>query len=1065
MFFCFNIFLFKKKMYNILSIKTDVIFKERGKKEEKMLKLKNITKIYKVDDTLQVNALENINLDFEDTGFVCILGHSGCGKTTLLNIIGGLDNYTSGDLVINDLSTKEYKNTDWDNYRNKEIGIVFQAYNLISHVSVLGNVELAMTLSGISKKEREKKAKEALIKVGLEKEINKRPNQLSGGQMQRVALARAIVNEPNIVLADEPTGALDSKTSLQVMDILKEISKDRLVITVTHNEELAYKYANRIIRLSDGKVTSDEINSEFESKKIERKEESKKKGKHTSMSYPTALGISGKNLLTKKGKTIVTSIAASFGIIGVGLVLALSNGFTNYVSRMERETLNKFPISIEKYSMREETTETPKAQLPKYPSDDKIHVVEPSSANRHINNITKDYVAYLENIDKNRVSVRYNYSVGMNVISKYKNDNGEDKYKHLVTSDSSFLSSIMSSIGGNASGWSELPVDKGLIEETYDVIAGDPLPDEEYADADNDKKYQEQEEYPLVLVVNSKNALSTTMMQQIGLNPSADKTYTFNDFLNIEYSYILPDSFYTDGQEIEKKTGFFFKDDMTYSSLADAIASIYSGSLSGYQSFMNLLSIPETDEYREVLAKAFLDSTDVSTYMDVNAFASYIRSDSFKFMSMTSGVFKSYMKNTELLKSFDAEKEKFASALVDILNKVTKDPKLQETFTKGLKTFKVPTDTEYKDLFENSSVKKRKLKIKTILRQKESTSLPVLSSGIYYPKSLTYQSLTDFGKSEVAKEFKNHLLTEFSSSENMKSAYSTIINKLIKSTESDNYPLMMEPFLTGTTSKIISLNAYKNVRKNSVVSPTDKLESYGDADSKDTSTNSSTMVSNYLKDRMFFGTDVFTGKDPSFDGHIDAKQFAELVSSITVNAKDFDSKTYVVNYLNEYNNGKSEKEKIYYTDVGGLATDTVGNIVSVISAVLIAFASVSLVVSSVMIAILIYTSVIERTKEIGILRSIGARKKDVGRLFKAEAVIIGFISGSFGVIMTYLISLPISLTMTLTFPDLNLGQIALLNPWHALLLITISTLLTYIASLIPSLIAARKDPVTCLRSE
>lgn len=1034
-----------------------------------MLKLEQINKVYTVDEELKVTALKNINLDFEKTGFVCILGQSGCGKTTLLNILGGLDKYTSGDLIINGQSTKEYKDSDWDNYRNKEIGIVFQAYNLIPHISVLGNVELAMTLSGVSKKEREERAKEALIAVGLEKEITKKPNQLSGGQMQRVALARALVNKPNIILADEPTGALDSNTSIQVMDLLKEISKTKLVITVTHNEELAKKYASRIIRLKDGEVLTDEnLGQEDNTTEetsidtvtaVEDKDNvtAKSKKKHTSMSMPTALGISGKNLLTKKGKTIIISVAASFGIIGVGLVLALSNGFSNYVTRMETETLNKFPLSIEKYSL--ESSEEEQEVYPSYPSDSIIHITEPSSSKYHQNKIDKEYVTYLENIDKNQATIRYNYSVGMNVLSAYENEDNTWTYKKVNTTETSFVNSVTSSITGTSTGWKELYADKKTILDTYDVVY--QAPNTSYPSEDEIDSYDEkidQKEFGLVLVIGTKNTLSTTLMDMLGLDSTANKQYTYEEFAkNMVYKYVMPDDYYQDEQVIEKKSGFFFKEGVTATNLMDALTNAASNS-NAVVSLKDYFDLPAKDQRQTTIMPAATDvisnnQTELDKYVNIAALsllmANIIYNDD---ATITNGDISNVLKDSvkkDKDPNYLANREEFSALIYKCINEFLAHEKMKGYTNKELKTYLEPSSNEqYGKLYNSSNC--RTLRITTILRAKESTSLGILASGIYYPKSLTYQALSDFGSSKIAKEFKDHILLE--TNENLKTTTNTVLSKILDA-EDQNQNIKDMNLLAdvSTTKSGLGLSSYKVAR----MSNTDlALEKY-------------TTVDKYLTDRQFYASDV--SDTIKFTGKINPLDYADFVSSITIYAKDYDSKNYITGYLNAYNEKEEIKNnssrKIYFTDVGGLATNTVGQIVSVISAVLISFASISLVVSSIMIAIIIYTSVIERTKEIGVLRSIGARKVDVGRLFKAEAMIIGFLSGLIGVVFTYLVSLPISGILNLMFKDIHLGQIAFLHPMHAILLILLSTLLTYLASLIPARIASKKDPVTCLRSE
>lgn len=1032
--------------------------------------LKNIVKDYPVKDNAPVKALKGISLTFPETGFIAILGQSGCGKTTLLNLIGGLDKYTSGDIIINGQSTKDYTDQDWDSYRNHEVGIVFQSYNLIPHLTVLGNVELAMALNGVSDKEREKRAKDALTQVGLEDQVMKNPNQLSGGQMQRVAIARALVNDPNFILADEPTGALDSKTSVQVMDVLKKTSQTKLVIVVTHNEGLAEKYANRIIVLSDGQVISDK---EMGTKALPEDEEKplpeQAKPKHTSMSYKTAIGISGKNLLTKKAKTIVTAVAASFGIIGVGLVLALSNGFSNYVNRMEAQTLSKFPLTIEKYGYN--YVENSANQLTKYPSDDIVHVVEPATSQLHVNNITSDYVSYLEAVNtekKTYAKFRFNYSIGMHVISKYTDtDSGSDVYTALNTSQSSYLSQMASSLmGSSSSAWQELPADQEKIMESYDVISGS-YPSEELQS--DDYGTPNQSDFGLVLVVNSRNALTTTTMDTLGLNPKSG-TYTFEELMDttkVNFQYVQANDFY--GDAISQKdaegnptytTGLFFKDSVSINeissivtkALADTSDTTTLATLT--DSLSNDMDLPDLDknssgyEGDKIIDELKNDTTFTNTLASMTD-RGYLNKDKIQSLqdgttkidtsTMTVQTIRSYLNDAKLASTatdYEANRADFGALLDKAVLAALETKTLKSHFKRNHSYYNNPTSQEtLAKLYSNQTGKNRTLHIACILRPKQGSSLGMLSSGVYYPKSLTYQTFTDNAGSAIAKEYKNHIFIAPSAKTDYSKVFTSAIDKIYVDT-------------TQMSELVSAFTSTASLSMLNIINSLTPLSS----------------ITTYMNARLELGSDVVLAAGSNL---LDEKTYASFVSTISIYLIDYNSKAYVTSYLDKYNTtiAKDESEKIVYTDVGQVATDTVGQIVQVISAVLIAFASISLVVSSVMLAILIYSSVVERTKEIGILRSIGARKKDVGRLFKAEGIIIGFLAGVFGVMMTYLISLPISATLNHQFPDVSLGQIAFLNPLHAVGLIALSVALTYLASLAPARYASNKDPVTCLRSE
>ena len=897
-----------------------------------MLKLEKITKNYVIDKTLSVHALKGIDLEFPKNGFVSILGQSGCGKTTLLNIIGGLDRYTTGDLQIDGKSTKEFSDKEWDNYRNKKIGMVFQSYNLISHMTVLGNVEIAMTLSGVSRSKRREVAKKALESVGLGGELDKKPNQLSGGQMQRVAIARAIVNVPNVILADEPTGALDSVTSVQILNILGELAKDKLVIMVTHNRNLALTYSSRVIEMSDGLIFNDVkniptyksavtkenenqkssikdnsftmIEEDFDAKLAKELSKDKRKEKDkTSMSFGTAISISGRNLRTKKGRTIATAIAGSIGIVGVALVLAISNGFGNYLSNLETETLAQFPVSVEQYSYdADDFTSGGTANLETYPENHDVIVTEPASASFHVNNIDDAYINYVDAMDENLTSdVQYNYSLQSNVLAK----NSAGDVTKINTTQSSFLSSYFST----KNYWYQLPDSQEFILSQYDVIEGD------YPTSKND----------VVLVVDAYNSMYKSTLTQLGYD-SDEKSISVPDVLNHEFKLVSNNNYYTENSETTDVTGLFLK---TNEQLADEGLSI--------------------SQMQETIAKA---STIDYTKIDEPETQAEI-------VAIT----------TELKTYFNSSEE-----------------------TKALKSYSSPSDEEKKAIYDDDN-KTDTLNVVGILRPKESTVSPVLSTGIYYTKDLVDSEIVSNATSAIADDYTNHLV--LNSSTNLPSLYN-IIN------DSNKVDLTIDNMIEEITS--------------------------------------------YFTKRQVYGTDL-------------------LVTSITIFPKDFDSKADILSYLDSYNIGKDKNDQVKYSDLAGSVTSTLETLISIISSVLIAFASISLIVSSVMIGVITHTSVIERTKEIGILRAVGARKKDVSRLFEAEAMIIGGLSGIVGITVTYALSPIINVIVNNLNPSYEIGNIASLVWWHALALIGISILLTFMASLIPARAAAHKDPVVALRTE
>ena len=784
-----------------------------------MLKLIGINKIYKAGD-MEVHALKNINLEFRESELVAVLGPSGCGKTTMLNIVGGLDKYTSGDLIINGISTKEYVDSDWDAYRNSTIGFVFQNYNLISHLTVIENVELALTLSGVSASERRARAEQALKEVGLETQFNKKPNQLSGGQMQRVAIARALVNNPDIVLADEPTGALDSVTSVQIMELLKEVAKTRLVIMVTHNGDLADRYANRIIRLLDGEIISDTnpIDSETLTENVARRP------KKTSMSFITAFKLSLKNLFTKKLRTFVTAFAGSIGIIGVALILALSSGFSAYIEKMQTDTLSSFPLTITSsafdVSNLMSMLQVPDAE--EYPEAHEIYVnkvMDKLSSLYQSNDITDEYVEEaIKTIDPSLTyGIVYTNGINFNIFTK-QSYSGFNRITRI------------------GSEWVQLVDNNDFINSQYDVLAG-KLP----------TAYNE-----LVLCVDEYNQVTDVeLLQSLGILSGKD-SYTFDEIMNLEFKLLTNDAVYSRVDTGEK------------------------------------------------------------TYF-------------------------------------------------------TESSVTQEEYDAGIS-----------------------LKIVGIVRVNQDTATGSISGTVGYHKDL------------------------------------------------QDYVLRYE---TENPSEIVTW------QKNN----------------PDINCFTGNLYLDEAREENPTASDNFLQKeaDKARVSNLASLGAVSTPQAISIYPVDFESKELIKAHLDAYNETEGNTP-VYYSDMMGLMVEAMNVLVDAISYVLIAFTSISLVVSSIMIGVIISVSVLERTKEIGILKAIGARKKDISRVFNAESLLVGFAAGALGVIITLLLSIPLNILLS-SLTTIN-GLVAL-NPWHALLLVAISMLLTFIAGLVPSRSAAKKDAVVALRSE
>lgn len=870
-----------------------------------MLKLENIKKDYITGDTA-VHALKGVSVEFRKSEFVSILGQSGCGKTTLLNIIGGLDRYTSGELYIGGRATSDFRDRDWDNYRNHSVGFIFQSYNLIPHQSVLSNVELALTLTGVPRAERRRRAAEALEKVGLADQLNKKPNEMSGGQMQRVAIARALVNDPEILLADEPTGALDSETSVQIMELLKEISKDRLVIMVTHNPELAKQYSTRIIRLLDGNITDDTMPySGDEEEKTE-----KKSGKRPSMSFLTALSLSLNNLMTKKARTFLTAFAGSIGIIGIALILSLSNGVNAYIARVEEETLSSYPITIEQAGMdvsqlvsdlmgkNEPNGDREDGRI--YSNNVMTEMMSAMVNGISANNLSelKKHIEKTADFSDNSSEIEYKYSTVMNIYDeKGSRVNPNTVFSTIFPEGQSSGSGNMqmSSSFSNTEVWTRLFENKEFLKKQYDVIAG-RMPE----------KYNE-----IVLAVDKNNQISDYALYSLGLKdsaeleemmkkaqagekiePTAEVSYTYDDILGLKFKLLCNTDYF-------EKNADGTWDDKTEDSL--------------------YVSSKLNTAAEDITVVGIIRPADSSVANQTSGFVGYPESLMEHLINKVN--------DSEIVKAQKAEPEK-------------------DVFTG--RPFETDAD------------------------------------------NMTYEQLTAYIATLPEKE---------------QAEYRAYINQMIAAGKTEEQ--ITEQFKAAIKQK----------------------------------NNNST-----------------------YDGNLKLMGVSSLdePSVINIYPKDFEAKEKISDLITEYNKGVKDTEKITYTDYIGLMLSSVTTIINAISYILIAFISISLIVSSIMIGIITYISVLERTKEIGVLRAMGASKKDVSRVFNAETLIVGFAAGAIGILITLLLLIPINAVIAAVT---DISGLAVLPFAGGAALVIISMLLTLISGLFPSRVAAKKDPVTALRSE
>ena len=1031
-----------------------------------MLQLVDIKKEYGSgnDDGSKVQALKGVNINFRENEFVSILGPSGCGKTTLLNIIGGLDQYTSGDLIINGVSTVLYKDRDWDTYRNHSIGFVFQSYNLIPHQTVLANVELALTLSGVSKSERRKRAVEALQKVGLGDQLKKKPNQMSGGQMQRVAIARALVNNPDILLADEPTGALDTKTSIQIMELLKEVAKDRLVIMVTHNPDLAEQYSTRIVSLLDGLVTGDtNPMSEEELAEAQKNQSGEKPQRKTSMGFLTAISLSLNNLMTKKARTFLTAFAGSIGIIGISLILSLSNGVQLYINRVQEDTLSSTPLTITTEAMNFASMMTSLSESMNsseaaehvenmiYSNDTMGKLVNSWMKGMTSNNLKKfkEFLDTDEGIQKYVSDVQYSYDVTLNIYT-YDADgdvvrvNPSPVFEKMFNADTladamkkideeggeinenmsagfsmmggSSSSSMGISMGGGSNVWNEMLDDRELLESQYDVIAG------RWPESYNE----------LVVVVDDRNRISDFTLYALGLRDqdelsdatykllsgadvtSEEMSFTYDEILGLEY-YLL---YGTDYYAYDEENGVWvdkIKDEKHIEEVVskatklkvvgilrpneDAVSGSLGTSVIGYPSNLITYAAEGINNSDIVKQQKEKDTVDIFTGLP------FVTDE---------------LKNV----SDDKKAENFK-------NFVLKDAELREKADIYLDYVSAPNPQEVED--------KTQEQLASLMGDgsPEATVAAIGTLAQMYPdKTLDMGNGTEMTLAQLA-------------------GYLQMQPEALSQGGSD--PAAM--------TKMFHDMIYEEVEK-------EMTEAIKNASTEMTTTELAEGIENFVdkyatKEQLVEMYDKYMPEqysETTLDENLSKLKTVDLDTpeSINIYCKTFEDKDQISELIKKYNDAAAEDDKIVYTDITALLMSGVSTIINAISYILIAFVAISLVVSSIMIGIITYISVLERTKEIGILRAIGASKRDVSHVFNAETLLIGLTSGLIGIGVTLILLIPANIIITSLTDISNLAKL----PWQGgIILVLISMFLTIVAGIFPSMIAAKKDPVVALRTE
>lgn len=1094
-----------------------------------MLQIKNISKTYKTGDLVQV-ALDNVSLNLRDNEFVAILGPSGSGKTTLLNIIGGLDRYDNGDLIINGTSTKKYKDRDWDTYRNHTIGFVFQSYNLIPHQTILRNVELALTIAGISSKERKYRALQALDEVGLKDQAHKKPNQMSGGQMQRVAIARALVNNPDILLADEPTGALDTKTSIQVMNLLRQVANDRLVVMVTHNPDLANEYANRIVQLKDGQIISD--SNPYLPTQVIAKKKKKIKGK-AKMNFLTALSLSFNNLLTKKGRTILTAFAGSIGIIGIALILSLSQGFQNYIDKIQEDTLSSYPLTITS-----DTADMTSAILSMV-SDrrenqvDGENVIERQYLTTMFSSIGsndlrsfKEYLEKNENDYSNDVSqIKYSYSISPNIFSIDASNTLVKLYPSSMwnmlysNSATSFMSSFSSASGGMI--FAEIPDDLESVKDQYDVLKG-RWPE----------KYDE-----MIIVLSEPNSISDLLVYSLGLRDTAElktivtsimsqdevevvndpKTFTYDDLMNLDlrlvkatdtYKYNNKYDIYEDMSNDDEymldvydkslklkivgivcakdadstlalSPGVNFRSDLTQYVIDEASkTTIVQKQLTNkdVDVFSNELFTKANEDKKDESKLDFDDMVTIDEDMLKDAFVINVDVDDLDLESSLSDL-PSLMDSSSktaaqtaasIPSSFSQINLSMASMLInqyemapgsvnngklsisnDIITDITSSIN-KDTYKQGLAIIPDESMKKLLELLSDNDYEKLAASVVDMIeayygRVMNDSSYSIDNLNIPYTSSFDPNTLTvtkTYGSTSQG-DCINAALIDADSNSN-----------IISGTQVISKSIIMGQMYVAMQPMIDAMSGLKDLFGEDMMEiDTDKFAQAFKFDMSEDELSR-------LMETMLTGTE-----EKSYKSNLISLGYQDVddPTSISFYFKDFEAKENFLNFLDQYNDARDEEDQIKYTDITGILMSSVKTIVDSVTYVLIAFVSISLVVSSIMIAVITLISVMERTKEIGILRAMGASKHNVSSIFNAETFIIGLLSGLIGVGFTFAAIPPINLLIHNVTGNMDIN--AVLPTKYAIILVLISVFLTIIAGIIPSRKASKQDPVIALRTE
>ena len=1024
-----------------------------------MLELRKICKQYGKGDSV-VKALGGVNLEFRENEFVSILGPSGCGKTTLLNIIGGLDRYTSGDLIINGKSTKDFSDSDWDTYRNHSVGFVFQSYNLIPHQTVLANVELALTLSGVSKAERRKRAAEALKKVGLGDQLNKKPNQMSGGQMQRVAIARALVNNPDILLADEPTGALDTQTSVQIMELLSEVAKDRLVIMVTHNPELAEEYSTRIVRLRDGLIVDDtnEYSHKHDTEQTKKKAPEKRK---KSMSFFTALSLSFNNLLTKKARTFLTSFAGSIGIIGIALILSLSNGIQAYIDRVQEDTLSTYPLTItaetQDYTALLAAMTSVSNQSGGFTDDGKIYVDDSlgtmmAAMSATVKQDLKSFKKYIEeNYSKLEGAVsdiQYSYDFDLQVFSADGKTqvNPSTLFENMGSAFSGMSDLMSASAMTGMSVMSQMIDNQTILDQQYELVG--------------ENSHWPTNKNEVVLVVGKNNQISKMTLYMLGIldqgelegimkdlmtSGKYDSTpmdpYDLNDFIGMKFQLLNTSDYYYESGKTYTVGGVEYpvwndvRDEIGYDQASFVAQNGTELVISGIvrpRPEASAASITGAIGYTKALTDEILRLNSESKIIDQQ---------------------KNKTPEHNVLTGLKFERVRYTPENIDLLLDQI-DAETKAVFYAYV-TQMMQENMDFASMFDLTTAEGF---IGAFMMMPEETQIELITSML--------------AAAEENSSIELYILLQF--------VISPMNDGILVTT--DNL-IRLFPIMTLEQKAVLLMGIPKT--DGSIISLKGLIDLSGDLMENEIYPKCTEFLKNMpITDELFSAMlSAMSANDPTFiqleetlyklAPHNDATLESTLKklgdadaaepSAINFYAKDFASKKMIESFIAEYNSKVSENKQITYTDIVGSLMSSVSIIIDVISYVLIAFVSISLVVSSIMIGIITYISVLERTKEIGILRAIGASKRDVSRVFNAETLIVGFGAGAIGILSTVLLCIPINAIIhALSGIDSVSAQLPVVG---GIALIVISMLLTWIAGLLPSKIAAKKDPVVALRSE